>query len=59
VRQPSGALQTENPQDFRMNFGHQTPSEPLQLFLDGNVPVGFHKPTMKAADRKISHAHEN
>jgi hypothetical protein len=46
----------EHPQDFRMNFDYQTSSEPLQLFLDGNWPVGFHKPVIKAADEKVSHA---
>jgi proteasome lid subunit RPN8/RPN11 len=38
----------ENPQDFRMNFDHQTSSELLQLFLDRNWPVSFHRPAMKA-----------
>jgi hypothetical protein len=29
---------------------------PEKLFLDRNWPVSFHKPTMKAADGKVSHA---
>jgi hypothetical protein len=29
---------------------------PKKLFLDGNVPVSFHKPTMKAVNGKVSHA---
>jgi hypothetical protein len=40
--------------EFR-NFDHQTSNKPLPLFLDRNWPVGFHKPTMKAADEKVSH----
>jgi hypothetical protein len=30
--------------------------KPEKLFLDRNLPVSFHKPTMKAADGKVSHA---
>jgi hypothetical protein len=41
-----------------MNFDHQISNKPLQLFLDRNLPVGFHKPTMKALDEKASHAHD-
>jgi hypothetical protein len=30
--------------------------ETKKLFLDGNWPVSFHKPTMKAADGNVRHA---
>jgi hypothetical protein len=30
--------------------------ETKKLFLDGNWPVSFHKPAMKPADGKVSHA---
>jgi hypothetical protein len=53
---PLALCRAESLQNFRMNFDHQTLSEPLLLFLDRNLQVSFHKPTMKAIDGKVSHA---
>jgi len=39
-----------------MNFDHQISNDLLQLFLDRNLQVSFHKPTMKAVDGEVSHA---
>jgi hypothetical protein len=46
VRRSSGAPTSENLPDVKLK----------QLFLDRNLRVSFHKPTMKAADGKVSHA---